>query len=93
MARTLESLTAGTPVFAGETRVGDVRGVYAEGDARSAELVVVHWDALRVDVGVPATEIEDIDDEGVSLVRTEADQYKDFTPFDPSRYPTLRKIA
>ncbi|HTW83175.1 MAG TPA: hypothetical protein VMD91_03780 [Candidatus Sulfotelmatobacter sp.] len=80
-------------MFAGETRVGDVRGVYAEGDARSAELIVVHWDALGSDVGVPATEIESIDEDGVSLIRTEPDAYEDFAPFDASRFPTLRKIA
>ena len=39
MARTLESLEPGTPVYAGATRVGEVRGVYAEGDARMAELL------------------------------------------------------
>ena len=34
MARTLETLDLGTPVFCGENRVGDVRGLYAEGSAR-----------------------------------------------------------
>ena len=93
MAYTLESLASGTPVFAGETRVGDVRGVYAEGDARSAEMVVVHWDASGEDVGIPATEIESVDDAGVSLIRTEPEKYADFPPFDATRFPTLRKIA
>jgi hypothetical protein len=93
MARTLESLAAGTPVFAGETRVGDVRGVYAEGNARAAELVVVHWDATDTDLAIPATEIESIDAAGVSLIRSEADKYEDFAPFDAARFPTLRKLA
>jgi hypothetical protein len=92
MAYTLESLATGTPVFAGETRVGDVRAVYAEGNARSAEMVVVHWDASGEDVGIPATEIESVD-VGVSLIRTEPERYADFPPFDATRFPTLRKIA
>jgi len=52
MARTLETLEPGTPVYAGATRVGTVTGVYAEGEARSAELIAVHWDARGEDVAV-----------------------------------------
>jgi hypothetical protein len=93
MARTLETLTVGTPVYAGETRVGDVRGVYAEGNARAAELVVVHWDETDTDLAIPTTEIESVDDDRVALIRNEPDQYEDFAPFDAARFPTLRKIA
>ncbi|BDE06955.1 hypothetical protein WPS_22310 [Vulcanimicrobium alpinum] len=93
MARTLESLVPGTPVFAGSTRVGDVVAVYAEGEARIAELVIVKWAASGDDVAVPTTEIESIDAQGVQLIRREADQYKDLAPFDVERFPTLRKIA
>jgi hypothetical protein len=93
MARTLESLEPGTPVFAGATRVGEVRAVYAEGDARIAELVIVHWDARGDDVMVPTTEIETIDDAGVQLIRQESDQYADLAPFDPDGFPTMKKLA
>lgn len=92
MARTLESLDPGTPVFAGATRVGFVTGVYSEGDSRAAELVVVHLDARGGDVGVPSSEIQSVDDAGVHLMRQEADQYADLAPFDPARFPTMKKL-
>jgi len=94
MARTLESLDPGTPVFAGSTRVGTVRAVYAEGDARSAELVVVSWDARGGDnVAIPSSEIEAVDDDGVQLMRREADQYADLAPFDASSFPTMKQLT
>ena len=93
MARTLESLDPGTPVFAGRTRVGEVRAVYAEGDARSADLVIVSWDARGGDdVAVPSTEILSIDDDGVQLIRQESDQYADLAPFDPANFPTMKQL-
>jgi hypothetical protein len=92
MARTLETLDPGTPVYAGSTRVGSVRAVYAEGDARAAELIVVYWDATGDMLGVPAGQIESIDAEGVHLMRTEPDQYSDLAPFDPARFPTMKKL-
>jgi len=93
MARTLETLAPGTPVFAGDTRVGDVLSVLAEGDARSAEALVVRWDARDFEVVVPATEVLSIDEQGVHLIRTEADQYADLAPFDAERFPTMKKLA
>jgi hypothetical protein len=92
MARTLESLEPGTPVFAGPTRVATVTAVYAEGDARSADLLVAHWDALAADVMIPSGEVESIDERGVHLMRQESDQYADLAPFDPARFPTLKKL-
>ncbi|MBV9439307.1 MAG: hypothetical protein JOZ24_04870 [Candidatus Eremiobacteraeota bacterium] len=92
MARTLEGLDPGTPVFAGRTRVGEVRGVYAEGEARSVEVVVVRWDARGEDVVVPSTEVQGVDDAGVALMRQEPDQYGDLAPFDGGRFPTLRRL-
>jgi hypothetical protein len=92
MARFLESLEPGTPVFAGDTRVGEVRAVFAEGDARAAELLVVHWDATGDDVGVPTTEVQDVTERGVELMRRESDQYADLAPFDAERFPTMKRI-
>jgi hypothetical protein len=92
MARTLESLDPGTPVYAGQTRVGDVRAVYAEGNARIAELLVVHWDARDEDVAIPTTEVESVDDDSVVLMRRESDQYTDLAPFDAERFPTMKKL-
>ena len=93
MARTLESLEPGTPVFAGSTRVGDVRGVYTDGDARSAELLAVYWDARGEEVSVPATEVETVDEQGVQLMRREPDQYKDLAPFDPASFTTMKRLT
>jgi hypothetical protein len=92
MARTLESLDPGTPVYAGATRVGEVRAVYAEGDARSADLVVVQWDARGEEVAIPATEVLSVDGVGVQLIRQESDQYGDLAPFDATRFPTMKKL-
>jgi hypothetical protein len=93
MARTLESLDPGTPVFAGATRVGDVRAVYAEGDSRSADLVIVSWDARDGEnVAVPSTEILSVTDDGVQLIRQESDQYADLAPFAPSSFPTMKRL-
>jgi hypothetical protein len=91
-ARTLESLDPGTPVYAGETRVGSVSAVYAEGEARIAEILVVRWDARGEDVAVPTTEVESVDAAGVQLMRQESDQYADLAPFEAARFPTMRKL-
>jgi hypothetical protein len=92
MARTLETLEPGTPVFAGETRVGVVHAVYAEGDARSADLLVVQWDATGSEVVVPAIEVQDVSERGVELMRRESDQYADLAPFEADRFPTMKRI-
>jgi hypothetical protein len=92
MARTLESLEPGTAVFAADTRVGEVRGVFAEGDARSAELLVVYWDATGDEVAIPTTEVADVSERGVELMRREADQYTDLAPFDADRFPTMKRL-
>jgi len=92
MARTLESLDPGTPVYAGATCVGEVRAVYAEGDARSADLLIVHWDARGEEVAIPTTEVLSVDGVGVQLIRQESDQYGDLAPFDASRFPTMKKL-
>ena len=92
MARTLESLEPGTPVFAGDTRVGEVRAVYADGDARSAALIAVFWDARGDEVSIPATEVFSVDERGVQLMRREPDQYSDLAPFDASSFTTMKKL-
>ena len=92
MAATLESLDPGTPVYAGETRVGDVRAVYAEGNARIAELLIVHWDARGEEVAIPTTEVESVNDGAVRLIRQEPDQYEDFATWDAARFPTMKRL-
>jgi hypothetical protein len=92
MARTLETLTLGTPVYCGETRVGEVRGLYTEGSSRAVEWVVVNW-AARGDVAVPAIEIGSVDDHGVSLIQAEPKEYAGLPAFNEQRFPTVRKLA
>jgi hypothetical protein len=92
MARTLETLTLGTPVYCGETRVGEVRGLYTEGSSRAVEWVVVNWVA-RGDVAVPAIEIGSVDDHGVSLIQSEPREYDGLPAFNEQRFPTVRKLA
>ena len=92
MARTLETLDLGTPVFCGEERVGDVRALYAEGTARSVEWVVVDW-VSRGDVAVPAIEIGSVDDRGVTLIQSDSRDYESLPAFYEGRFPTVRKLA
>lgn len=92
MARTLETLALGTPVYCGETRVGDVRGLYAEGSARAVEWVVVDW-AGRGEVAVPAIEVGTVDDRGVGLLQQEPREYEGLPAFNEERFPTVRKLA
>jgi hypothetical protein len=92
MARTLETLDLGTPVFCGEIRVGDVRGLYAEGAARSVEWVVVGWDG-RGELAVPAIEIGNVDEHGVQLLQSDVRSYELLPEFSEARFPTVRKLA
>jgi hypothetical protein len=92
MAHTLETLDLGTPVYCGEARVGAVAGLYAEGQARSVEWVIVAWDN-RGDLAVPVAEVEDIDDRGVVLMHSEPHFYDDLNEFSEARFPTVHKLA
>jgi hypothetical protein len=92
MARTLETLDLGTPVYCGEERVGEVRALYAEGSARSVEWVVVRWDS-RGDVAVPSIEIGNVDDRGVTLIQSDPRDYDSLPAFNEERFPTVRKLA
>jgi len=93
MAHTLETLAPGTPVFVGERRVGDVRSVYTTGTSRQAELIVVYWDERGEDVAVPATEVGNVDDDGVKLIAGELSAYATLSTFDPARFPTVHPLT
>ncbi|MGA2392833.1 MAG: hypothetical protein ABSH03_05725 [Candidatus Lustribacter sp.] len=92
MARTLETLALETPVYCGETRVGEVRALYTEGSSRAVEWVVVNW-AARGDVAVPAIEIGSVDEHGVSLIQADPREYDGLPAFTEQRFPTVRKLA
>ncbi len=92
MARTLESVQPGTPVYAGETRIGSVRAAYTAGSSRAVELLVVHHDARDEDVAIAAGDIEAVDDAGVQLMGRNAEDYRDLAPFDPARFSTMKQL-
>jgi len=95
MAHTLETLTPGTPVFCGDTHVGDVRALYGEGQSRSPALIVVRWayGERTDDVAVPAEEVEKLSDRGVELIQTDPAQYATLASFDPARFPTVHPLS
>ncbi len=92
MARTLETLDLGTAVFCGEQRVGAVSGLYAEGDARAVEWLIVSWGS-RGDLAVPSDEIEDVGERGVTLMHSDPHFYDTLIAFSEDRFPTVRKLA
>jgi hypothetical protein len=93
MPRTLENLTQGTAVLCGETRVGAVLAVYAEGETRSAALIVVDWSGRPAPVSLPANEVMTIDERGVVLMNADPAYYGSLVEFDASRFPTVHKIS
>jgi len=93
MARTLDSLESGTPVYAGETRIGSVRAAYTEGSSRAVELLVIHHDARDEEVAIAASDVESVDDAGVHLMGMSADDYRNVPRFDAARFPTMKQLT
>jgi hypothetical protein len=92
VARLLEDIDAGTPVFLGDELVGTVRAVYAEGDARLAEYLCVDWTARATLVLIPTNDVESLDDRGVVLMGDDPRAYDVMPAFDEASHPTIRKI-
>jgi hypothetical protein len=92
MARLLEDLEVGTPVYLGDDRVGEVRGVYAEGAARLAEYLAIFWSKRATEVLIPTNDVAAIEEKGVILMGDDARAYADRPSFDEASYPTIRKI-
>jgi hypothetical protein len=93
MALRLEQLQPGTPVFAGATRVGEVEGVYADGDSRSVEVIACRWTSRDTLVALSSSDVETIDESGVILIGGNPDMYAELAPFDPAGQTTLHPIA
>jgi len=93
MARRLETLQSGTPVFCGEKRVGSVDGVYAEGSSAVAEYMVVRW-ASRDDtpVLIATKDVETLEGRGVTLIGDDPQQYVTAPKYEDKLYPSLRRI-
>jgi hypothetical protein len=92
MARLLEDLEVGTPVYLGESRVGYVCGVYAEGDARLAEYLVVNWTSRAADVLIATKDVVSLEEKGVILMGEDPRSYATVPSFEASMYPTIRRI-
>lgn len=92
MARLLEELQPGTPVFdrAG-SRVGEVRAVYGSGDARSAEFLLVYWDRRAQEALLDAGDVAEVGSNGVHLMSTQA-VYEALPAFDPAANPSLHVL-
>ena len=92
MARLLEDIEPGTPVLLGIERIGEVRGVYAEGSARLAEYIAIWWASRSAVLLVPTKDVASLDETGVTLMGDDARTYAEIPTFDEARYPTIRKI-
>ncbi len=91
MVKRLEELDPGTPVFCGERRVGEVRGVFAEGSSELAEYLHVYWEPRSLDVLVATDDVGGIEDRGVVLLGS-AQRYDDLLSFDATAHPTMRRL-
>jgi len=61
MPRLLENLEHGTPVLsATEGKLGEVRGVFAIGETRVPECLLVYWDDTREETLLDADEVMSI---------------------------------
>ena len=66
--------------------------MYAEGTARTVELVAVEWEGRGL-LAVSATEIASIDDRGVHLLEADPRAYDELVDFSEARFPTVHKLA
>ena len=73
------------------TAIGEIRAVYGSGDARTAEFLLVFWNARGEEALVPADEAMHVGDEGVTL-RQAAASYDDRPAFSPSANPLLHRL-
>ncbi|GAC1504433.1 MAG: hypothetical protein NVS1B14_10250 [Vulcanimicrobiaceae bacterium] len=91
MRKRLEELDPGTPVLVGDTVVGEVRGVYATGEAALAEYLDVFWTARDSDVLVPTSEVLSIEENGI-LLQGPLLSYDELPKFTMQSHPTVRRL-
>lgn len=91
MVKRLEELQPGTPVYCGERRVGEIRGVFAEGSSQLAEYLNVFWEPRSEEVLVSTDDVCEIEDRGVILQGT-MQRYEDLLIFDAAAHPTMRRL-
>ncbi len=91
MRKRLEELDPGTAVLVGDTVVGEVRGVYATGEAALAEYLDVFWTTRNSDVLVPTSEVLSIEENGVRL-QGPLVSYDGLAEFTTRSHPTVRRM-
>jgi hypothetical protein len=93
MAKLLESLAHGTPVLsATEGKLGEVRGVFAIGETRVPECLLVFWDHSKEETLLDTDEVLSITDDGVVL-RSAKKMYEVLPAYDPQSNPLLKRLS
>jgi len=93
MPKLLENLEHGTPVLsATEGKLGEVRGVFAIGETRVPECLLVYWDDTREETLLDADEVMSISDDGVML-RSARKMYEVLPSYDPQGNPLLKRLS
>lgn len=93
MARRLETLEAGTPVYCGDQLVGRVDGVYTEGDSRMPEYLAVHWETRGAVILIRTNDIEALEERGVLLQSVDPVVYETTAIFDQQHMPMIKRLA
>jgi hypothetical protein len=92
MPRLLENLAHGTPVLsATEGKLGEVRGVFAIGETRVPECLLVYWLDTHEETLLDADEVITITDDGVML-RSARKIYEVLPAYDPQN-PLLKRLS
>lgn len=92
MARLLEELESGTAVHTGpDGKVGEVRAVYASGQSRAAQYLLVYWLDIEDATLLDADEVLTISDDGI-LLRSSRRIYSDLPAFRPESNPMLHRL-
>lgn len=93
MPRLLENLEHGTPVVtATEGKVGEVRGVFAIGETRIAQSLLIYWNDTKEETLLDTNEVLTISDDGVVL-RGMRKMYEVLPAYDPQSSPLLHRLA
>ncbi|HEV2262502.1 MAG TPA: hypothetical protein VGR69_09475 [Candidatus Rubrimentiphilum sp.] len=92
MPRLLEDLDHGTPVLSiQEGTIGEVRGVFASGETRVPQYLLVYWNDTREETLLDTNEVLTISDEGVKL-RSQRKTYAGLTAFDTENNPLIHRL-
>ncbi|HEX5275582.1 MAG TPA: hypothetical protein VFW34_09935 [Candidatus Rubrimentiphilum sp.] len=93
MPKLLENLVHGTPVLSSmEGVLGEVRGVFALGETRIPECLLILWNDTKEETLLDADEVLSISDDGVVL-RSGREMYKVLPGYDPQTNPLLKRLS